>query len=434
MRAAARLTTIALIAGLFAAHLAHAQTMSLYTVVDLALRNSSEIRMAEADVRRAAAGLTEQKDIYKPNFTFGSNIGYSYGFPVGQPTIANVQASSLVFSFSQPDYVRSARAAEDSAELSLKNTREKVALDASLDYIELSTDQQELALLKEQQAFGDKLIQIEEDRVSAGLDSRVDETRARLVNAQLALRQLQLQGHTDVISQRLAHLTGLPLDRIATDPQSIPGPPPPTLLAETVHSSNGVQSAYAAAKSKLFVAFGDGRTVDRPTLALGLNYSRFAEFNNYQDYYRRFQHNNFGIGIDITIPVFDETRRAHAQGSAAEAAHATAQADLMRNQESEQKLELSKNIQTLAAQQRVAELQQQLAQDQLDAVMLELKNGTGHPGTPEVTPKDEQQARIAERRYTIDLLDAKFQLMQAELGVLRANDQLETWAMQVPKP
>jgi outer membrane protein TolC len=434
MRAAVRRSTIALCAGIFALQPARAQTLSLYTVVDLALRNSSEIRMAEADVRRAAAGLTEQRDAYMPGFTIGSNIGYSYGFPVGQPTVVNAQSNSLVFSFSQPDYIRSARAAALSAQLALKNTREKIALDAALDYIELSTDQQELALLKEQQAFGDKLIQIEEDRVTAGLDSRVEETRARLTNAQLALRQLQLQGHADLLSERLANLSGLPLDKIATDPQSIPGAPPPALLAQTIHSSDGVQAAYAAAKSKLFVAFGDSRTVDRPILALGLNYSRFAEFNNYQDYYTRFQHNNFGIGVNITIPLLDEGRRAHARGSAAEAAHAMAQADLLRNQESEQKLELAKNIQTLAAQQRVAELQQELAQDQLDAVLLELKDGTGHPGSPPVTPKEEQLARIAERRYTIDLLDAKFQLMQAELSVLRTNDQLEDWAKQIPKP
>jgi outer membrane protein TolC len=413
---------------------APAQTVSLYTVVDLALRNSAEVRMAEADVRRATAASTEAHDAYLPNFLLGSNIGYSYGFPVGQPTIVNIQSNSLVLSFSQPDYVRSARAAEESAGLTLKNIREKIALDASLDYVELSADQQELAVLKEEMNLGKRLIEIEGERVAAGLDSRVDETRARLTNAQLDLRRLQLQGHTDLLTERLANLTGLPLMRIEADTASIPAIPSVSATTQEVHQSNGVQAAYAAAKSKLFIAFGDNRSVDRPTLALGLNYSRFAEFNNYQSYYKNFQHNNFGVGVNISIPIFDESRRAHARGSAAEAAHAMAQADLSRNQETEQRLELSKNLQTLAAQQRVAELQQQLAQDELDALEIQLRDGTGHPDAAPVTPKDEQQARIDERRYSIDLLDAKLQLMQAELNVLRANDEVETWAMQVPKP
>jgi outer membrane protein TolC len=424
---------LALCAGSTAA----AQTLSLYTVVDLSLRNSPEIRMAEADVRRAQAGLSESRDAYKPGFTFGSNIGYSYGFPVGQPTVLNVQSNSLAFSFSQPDYIRSARASLASAQLALKDAQEKVALEAALAYTELSTDQQELQTIKEQQALGDHLIEIETDRVSAGLDSRVEETRARLTNAQLAVRQIQLQGHVEIFSQKLANLTGLPLDRIVAEPQSIPAisPPQPVTPAPAAldTASNGVQAAYAAAKSKLYVAFGDSRTIDRPVLALGLNYSRFAEFNNYQNYYKEFQHNNFGVGINITIPLFDEARRAHARGSAADAAHATAEADHLRSQESEQRLELSRNIQTLAAEQRVAELQQQLAQDQLDAVTLELQNGTGHPGAPPITPKDEAQARIDERRYTIDLLESKFQLLQAELSQLRANDQLVTWATQIPR-
>jgi len=51
--------------------------VSLYTVVDLALRNSTSVRMAQADLMRAAAGLTETKDAYIPNLVLGSSLGYS---------------------------------------------------------------------------------------------------------------------------------------------------------------------------------------------------------------------------------------------------------------------------------------------------------------------------------------------------------------------
>ncbi len=76
--------------------------VSLYTVVDLALRNSTSVRMAQADVMRAAAGLTESKDAYVPNLNFGSSLGYSYGFPLGEPSVFNVSSQSLLFTFSQP--------------------------------------------------------------------------------------------------------------------------------------------------------------------------------------------------------------------------------------------------------------------------------------------------------------------------------------------
>ena len=413
---------------------ANAQAVSMFTVVDLALRNSPEVRMAEAEVKRAASGLAEAKDAYLPSFVFNSNIGYSYGFPVGQPSVLNGQSNSLVFSFSQPDYIRSARAATDAARLSLKDTRQKVILEATLDYVELDTDERELVALKQQQELGDRLIAIEEDRVAAGVDSRVEATQARLNNARLALRQLQVEGNAEVLAAKLGHLDGMPYASLTTSPASIPAPPDDAMLAEITHETNNVAAAYQVAKSKLFVAFGDARQEYRPTFALGLNYSRYAEFNNYQNYYLRFQHNNFGIGLNITIPVFDETKHQHAKGSAADAVHARAQADYLRDQESEAQLELEKSLRTLTAQQNVAELQQELAQDQLNAVAIQLQGGPANPGAAPITPKEEQQARINERRYAIDLLDANFQLLQAKLNLLRMKGMIETWAMQTPKP
>ena len=97
--------------------------VSLYTVVDLALRNSHAVHVAEADQQRTRAIWMETRDIYIPSFSVGSGLGYSYGFPLGNPTLFNVQSQFLAFSFSQPDYVRSAHAAAKAATLSLKDQR-----------------------------------------------------------------------------------------------------------------------------------------------------------------------------------------------------------------------------------------------------------------------------------------------------------------------
>ena len=61
--------------------------VSFYTAVDLALRNSTQVRISAADVQRAEAGVMESVDAYKPSFSVGSSLGYSYGFPVGQPSV-----------------------------------------------------------------------------------------------------------------------------------------------------------------------------------------------------------------------------------------------------------------------------------------------------------------------------------------------------------
>ena len=156
-------------------------------------------------------------------------------------------------------------------------------------------------------------------------------------------------------------------------------------------SNNGVKAAYASAKSKLYTAFGDARQNNRPTFAFGGEYNRYAKFNNYNEYYLRFQHNNFNVGIQITLPLFDATRKAKAKGSSAEAVQATAEADQLRDQAGEQILQLQKSVAELAAQEQVAELQNELAQDQLDAITTQLHLGSGTPGAAAPLPKDEQR-------------------------------------------
>ncbi|WP_026441762.1 TolC family protein [Pseudacidobacterium ailaaui] len=196
--------------------------VSLYTVVDLALRNSAQVRMAQADVMRAAAGLTEAKDAYIPNLMLGSSLGYSYGFPLGEPSVFNVTSQSLLFTFSQPDYVRSARAALRAAELNLKDSRQQVILDTALDYAQLDKTQNEMAALDQEKQYADKLVSIEQDRVLAGVDGRTELTRAELTAAQITLKRIHLENEAQSLRQQLAHLTGLAPSSFITDSRSIP--------------------------------------------------------------------------------------------------------------------------------------------------------------------------------------------------------------------
>lgn len=406
--------------------------VSLYTVVDLALRNSTSVRMAQADLMRAAAGLTETKDAYIPNLVLGSSLGYSYGFPLGEPSVFNVTSQSILFTFSQPDYVRSARAAVRAAEFSLKDSREQVVLDASLDYIQLNKAQTSLAALDQEKEYVDKLVSIEEDRVLAGVESRMELTRAKLTAAQIDLKRIHLENDAELIRQQLAHLTGLPPASFVTNADSIPAAP--QLLSGSENNlqmaiqNAGVQAAQANAKSKMYVAFGDSRQIFRPQLAVAGDYSLFSKFNNYDEYFQHFQYNNFGIGIQIKVPLFDAATKAKERMSAADAAHAAAQADQTRDTAGEQIFQLQKSLTELAAQQRVVQLQAELAQDQLDAIATQLADGGGSPNAAPLTPKDEQQARIQERQRYEEVLDANYSVLRAELSLLRSTGSIENWA------
>ena len=432
MRRACQFVVLGIIT-LLASTSARAQGVSFYAAVDLALRNSTQVRISSADVQHAEAAVMESVDAYKPSFSVGSSLGYSYGFPVGQPSIYSVAANSLAYSFSQPDYIRSARQALLSAQLQLKDTRQQVILDTATDYVQLVTVDQQIAALDEETGFVHRLVEIETERVDAGLDSKVELTQARLTGAQIALRRLHLADQAELVRVRLAHLTGLNPEDIVSEPQTVPRPPDISDPGP-IDDNSGVKAAYASAKSKLYTAFGDARQNNRPTFAFGGEYNRYAKFNNYNEYYLRFQHNNFNVGIQINLPLFDATRKAKAKGSGAAAAAASAQADQLRNQTSEQVLQLQKSVAELTAQEQVAELQNELSQDQLDAVTTQLRLGSGTPGAAAPLPKDEQGAHIRERSHFVDMLETRFQLTQTRLALLRSMGRIEDWAKAVPAP
>lgn len=437
MRSSPFATTATLTTALLALAPAATAQISLYTVVDMALRNSHEVKMAVADVDRATAGLSQARSAYIPSMSIGSSLGYSYGFPVGQPSIYNVTANSLLLSFSQPELIRSARASVDAARATLHDTREKVVADAAATYAELATDQREIAALDQQHSFGDRLVEIERERNTAGLSSQMDVTQAELISAQLELRRIHIQDHMRVLQLHLAHLTGLSEDAITPDAATIPGTPPlppSEALAALTERTDAVRAARAEAFSKRYVALSDRRRNLHPEIAFGIQYSRYAKFNNYAEYYLRFQHNNFDVGINMSLPLYDSSARAKSRGSAADAVHAEQQATMVALQLDEQARELTGSMAELRAQQKVAGLQSELAQENVDVVRTQIENGSGNPNVTPMTPRDEQKAHIEERRRFLDKLDSDFQLLQAQIQLQRVLGTVEDWAMQAPQP
>lgn len=424
--------TPALLSLLFALALPCAASgqISLSTAVDLAEKSSPAVRSAEANVRKAAAAEQEARDVYIPNFVAGGSPGYFYGFPMGYPSLFDVQSSALVLSFSQRDYLRSAHAGLESANLNLKDTRQQVALDVSLDYVELDHDLSEIAALNEEKSFADALVSIERDRVGAGVDPRVNELQAELTGAQVEEKRIHLENDADDMRQKISHLTGLPADGFTSVSSSIPAPPSLDSTSDTAlnaDNNSGIAAAYASAKSKQYLAWGDARANYRPLGVFGGQYSRFATFNNYSEYFQHFQYNNFGAGVQITIPFFDATRRAKARESAADAAAAQAQADQTRNTINEGALQARRAVQEIAAEQKVAAIQSELAKEQLKTIDAEMANGPGAPGAQPVAPSAAQKAHIDEREKYEDLLDANFSLIKVELNLLRMTGQIEDW-------
>ena len=398
--------------------------VSLTTVVDLAQRNSSAVKLAETDLQKAQAALAQTQDAYIPNFAIGSMIGYSHGFPTGQPSVGSATIQSLVLSFSQRQYIKAARAGIDAANLSLKEAREQVALDASLAYLELDTVNRELDSARQQESFSTELVRIERERTEAGVDPLSDLLQAQLTAAQLKLKRLHLETRAGILAKQLAALTGMPTGSITPDHASIPEIPSIT-ANEAPRSLPGIDSASALARSKQIQAKGDDLLWRRPQIGFGAVYNYDSnELNNYSTYYNNFTPNNVSFGLQFTVPFFDFSLRAKAKVSAAEALRATVEVEQAQRQNEVRIAELTGSLRELDTLAEIASLKKQIAHEQLQSVLaqLELGNGSGSgPGaTPQLTPKAEQLARIEERQKFQEALDADLELSKARLSLLRA--------------
>jgi outer membrane protein TolC len=413
----------------FAIAPAYAQ-ISFSTAIALALKSNPKVLMAQADVDKALAAVQQIRDAFIPNIVAGSGIGPpSYGFPLGQPSIFNITSQSLVFSYSQHDYLRAAQAALDASRHNLKDIREGVAEDTAITYLALDRDMQRQAALQEQQGFSEHLVSIVQQRLDAGQDTPIDLTTSRLSAAQIRLARLRAEDDTTADQAHLARLIGLPAQALGTTSSSVP-PFPATssdLTDTTPLTSPAVESAYAVARSKRETAFGDARYLWRPQIYFQGQYSRFAKYTNIQDYYFRFQQNNAAVGVQITIPLYDVAHRARERESAADAARAQHDADSIRDQFFDSRIRARHTAAELSARTEIATLDQQLARQQLDIMLVQLKAGTGNLAAPQMTPKDEQTARITEREKFVALLNANFEAQQAAIGLLRVAGDLEAW-------
>lgn len=413
--------------------LAKAQ-VSLTTVVQMAQRNSARVRIAEADFRKAQAGLSESKDVIIPSVDFGTGLPAfpEVGFTGTPPSIWTATVQALIFGIPQKRYIQAARLGVQAATASLHEAREQVALDASTAYIELDTVNQEIAAAKQQQGYAGNLVDIEQKRTDAGVDPLSSLLQAKLTAAQIKLNELHLETRAATLSKQLADLTGLPDGSISPEPSSIPEIP--QISGDTPpRDATARSSAELQAESKQYVAKGDDEISYLPQLVFGAQYNRNTTLLNNVNYF--FAHpipaNNFSSGISIQVPIFNMFNRAKARASAADALRATVEAEEAAHQHQIQIAALSSSLRELDAQEEIASLKQQIAQQDVKTVTTEMEVGNGAgvgPGAPPPpSPKAEQLARIDERQKYEDALEAQLNLDKTRLNLLQALGHIQDW-------
>ncbi len=422
-----------------------AEPVPLKRVVELALAHATGAGIAAADEQRAAAGYRELRDNYIPQISTGAGLGYSYGFPLAlegsAPALFNITAQSALLNPSLRAYLQAAKIDSAVASLKTKDQRNQIIQDAAQSYAELAKWEQRLAMLQETEVDAKRFQAAVADRMKEGVDSELDETKARLSAARVRLRIAEAQGSADVLREHLSKMTGLAASSIQTDPDSIPtspAPPAEDATNDATASNPSVEAAVEHARAQYLRARGEHRVL-WPSIDFAAQYALLSKFNNFQNYYipsrpcvtslgeflcvtSSFQQNNATVGVSIRFPLFNASQRSRAEGADADALKAKKQAEAAKNQVSEETLRLQRSVAQMQAAHDVAQLEYEIAEKTLTSAKTRIEAGTAN-----LHDLDDARAQVSERFITLQ--DVSFELRRAQLGLLRSTGDLEKWAL-----
>jgi len=406
---------------------ASAEPLPLKRAVELALAHSTTAGSAVADEQRALASYHEARNQYLPQIIAGAGLGASYGFPLSlegaAPSLFNLNSQSALYNPALREFVRAAKTDWQASTLQGKDQRNQVIQDTVITYAELNKWETLATHLKEAYSQASKMEQLVNQRIQEGVDSEAARNQARLSTARAYLRTIEARGSIDVLRAKLGTLTGLPAVDIETVAESIPTLPEvkqdEDLASKALQANPVVSAADTRALAQELRAKGEHRAL-LPSVDFAAQYALLSRFNNYDEFYQRFERNNATVGVSIRFPFLSPTQVAHAKAADAQAILARNDAKAAKNQVSEEALRLQRSVQQLAAAAQVAELEYQVASSNVETLQIrsESSNATIH---------DVDDARTQSNERFSALQDAKFQLERAQIALLRVTGDLSSW-------
>ncbi len=399
--------------------------LTLKHTIELALQNSKEIQVAkiQASVADRASKITSAE--FMPNLYAGSGAGYTYGIPETPggraPSIFNVTYTEQILNEPLRGQAKETQEQSKAQKIVLEDVRNSVITRTAMAYLELGKVRHSLELLRKEQESADKILQVTQERQGEGYELPVEVTKAQLTKAQVVQRILQLEGREDELEVFLRYQLGLSEGQaIEVTPEELPGEAEQegdNLVAMAMTHNAGLQLAESDVRAKEFRLKGERRGY-WPTLELVSIYSVLAQFNNYSQYFRTFQRNNFNAGIDMHVPIFS----AHTK-----AAVGLAQINLdaakvnLTNKRTESTADVrhrTRRVRERDAAKEVARLELQLAQQNVGVLQAQFAEG-------KLNLRDVEKARLEENEKWMLYLDANFQKQQAQLDLLKTAGQLD---------
>jgi outer membrane protein TolC len=404
------------------------ENLTLRRAVTLALQNSREVKLAQVQYNVALGEAGVDRAAFRPNLYTGAGVAYTHGFPSlpgGQaPAVFQLDYTQTLFN---PLLKGQQHAAEERAKnqkLEMDRTRDDVIVRAATAYLELAKVRHSLELMRSEQASGEMILRVIRERVAANQELPIEITRSQLTLARIQERIVKLEDRDAALEAQLRDLTAIP------DGQSLQvETEEPSLASDLANAQSEAEIVNLAIQNDVSILEAENERKAReqllrgarlsyfPTVDLVGQYSILSKFNNYDEFYKRFERHNVNVGVQVTIPLFAAKTSANVALAKSQLSEAELTLGSKRQQVRFDVQQKARSVRELDAGREVARLDLQLAQETLQTEQAKFDQGRA-------TLQEIEQARLDENDKWVAFLDADFARQQGQLTLLQATGQL----------
>jgi outer membrane protein len=406
---------------------AEVRTMSLREAVQAALQQNPDIALARLDEEKARQAIKVARDPFAPKLGVGSGLAYSYGFPMSiegsAPSVFQAQASQFIFNRPQNYVVAAAKEDARGATIGVSSKRDEVAYRVAALYLDAERAARVGEFASKDAESLEKVLAAVQAQVREGRALPLAEKTAALQLARARQSAAALDADRETAQTALAVALGLSAeDRVQPATEGERAAPPVPVSEEravetAIENNKDLRRLESQIASRQLLVKGD-KAAWLPRVDLVAQYGLFAKFNNYEDYFRKFQRHNGQIGVSFQLPILS--------GPSAGAQAAQGQSDVARL-----KLELStarnrivsdlqrsfRDLKTSETSADVARLDLDVAREQLSVNLAQMEEGR-------ITMRQVEESRVVENQKWIAFYDAQYTVEKARWAVLRLTGTL----------
>ena len=400
--------------------------MTLRQAVETALKQNPDITLARLDEEKLRQGVRVARDPFTPKLVIGSGLAYSNGFPMSiegsAPSV--VQAHIVQDIFNRQQSLSVAQAKEDARGAALVTTgkRDEIVFRTASLYLDAERAVRLADLARKQSDSLQKVLETVQSQVREGRALPLAEKIA-LANLAHARQSAELMDDEIARSETaLAVALGFSAeDRALPLAEERPIPPLPKSEEEAVQTALDANKDLRHLESQIASKELEVRAIKAqrlPRVDLVAQYSMLAKFNNYAEFFNRFQRNNEQIGMSFQVPfAAGPGVTAQVMQSQSDIAHLKVDLNNARNRVRTDLQQAFRDVHKSETAAEVARLDLDVAREQLSVLLAQMQEGRANL-------RQVEEARIGENDKWSAFYDAQYSMERARWSVLRVTGEL----------